>query len=465
MPESVLFAIVGGVVGLLTGALLGWIVAKLKAQGQTQLAEKKLLESQSQFDLRLLEEQKNKEALAEQYQQSQAIYQQLQQRFDTLQEQKQALETQQAVVASQLSQLQEIQKDWSLNQKSDFEAFMQKSLNEVQNKLKEEAVNDIAQRQKVFDEKLSLLVKPLSETVTNYQKDVQKYYATLDEQVKLNAEQLKQTAQAANKLSTALNSNQARGNWGEVELMRILELSGLKQGISYFSQEVLANNKKPDVRVLLPDNRNIFIDAKSLKLDLELLSEDEYATPEMQKAKQKKIATALDSAIKSLDGREYIEQLPKNQSASFIILFVPRESMLSEALAVDMKLFEKAYEKGIILSGPFNLLAMLKMIHHGWSMAKLSEDAEKILELGTALYKQAVTFATHFDQLGKDIDKLAKNHGEAFRAFVGNQGLVKKIHALEDYGLSQKATKPLPKDFYETKETVQTSETLPLLMR
>ena len=352
-----------------------------------------------------------------------------------------------ASIEAQLKTLKEQHQNWVQSLQTQwnqqFEAFMLKQVDTAKTSFKESAKIELLEKQSVFEERMKEMLKPITLTIESYKKDVQE----IDEQhirsTQTILNEMRRLGEINTRLSHSLSHNKGRGNWGEIELERLLEDSGLIEGVGYIKQPSFNGGKKrPDICIKLPDNRSIFIDSKALQVDFNESIEDE--SPEGIQERQKQFAKSLEMAIKNLSSKEYQAEL--ETSADFVVLYVPRESMLANAMTVNPNLFELAYRNNIILAGPYNVMGLLKLVYHGWRMAKLSEQAGNILKLGTELQQQGVIFADKLDKVGKNIDQLARNYHEALTSFDGKSGLTKKIKRLEEYGCH--SGKLMPEQLY-----------------
>lgn len=121
---------------------------------------------------------------------------------------------------------------------------------------------------------IGALLNPLGERINEFKNQVKEAYSnemrekmSLREQIKLLTEQNARISDEANNLAKALKGDvKKQGNWGEIILERVLEISGLHKGREYEREEVSKNadgsNSRPDVVVHLPDNKHIIIDSK-----------------------------------------------------------------------------------------------------------------------------------------------------------------------------------------------------------
>lgn len=310
-------------------------------------------------------------------------------------------------------------------------AFMVNNVDTV----KKDAEGEYQTKQQMLEEKVKLLLAPLQKMVVDYQQTV----AQVDKEHHTNKElidaELKRLIQSTTKLSAALTFNKGRGDWGELELRRLLEDSGMQEGISFQAQVVLENRKRPDFKILMPGDRVLFVDSKALQFDPQWFADDD-ASPESMVDRQKKYVTSLRQAVKGLADREYQNEL--KESAGFVVLYVPREAMLSNALMLDPGLFEEAYKQKVILAGPLNVMAILKAIEHSWVMAQQSQRALTILKETQNLYVKAASFVGNFNAIGKGLQQTVKAYHDTVTTFEGHGGLIGRLQKFEQMGYKHK---------------------------
>jgi DNA recombination protein RmuC len=295
-------------------------------------------------------------------------------------------------------------------------------------------------------QQLKQVVAPLSEKVTAFQSISEK---TLSDQGGLK-QQLDTLHAVTQRLGNALTHNKGRGNWGELELELLLQDSGLTEGHGYERQPHLPNGSRPDFKINLSDGRALFVDVKALQWDP---NADPVEAPEPSEDRlsllQKRHEQSLRSAIEELSRKAYPQAASKDlKDASdivpYVVLYVPRESMLALALESDPNLFQFAYKRNIMLAGPFNLMGLLRLIHHGWQVAKLSQEAKEIEKLGVAVHQKSALMFERFAAVGKTIETLNEKFNGAMITFQGRDSLLSKLKRIEALGC--KSDKTLPEE-------------------
>jgi DNA recombination protein RmuC len=217
-------------------------------------------------------------------------------------------------------------------------------------------------------------------------------------------------------LSTALRRPEVRGRWGEITLRRVVELAGLSEHCDFSEQEHIAvgerSSLRPDLLVRMPESRTIVIDAKT-PLDA-YLDASEAADDEGRRVALGRHAAQVEQRVRELGQKSYWEQF--EHSPEFAVLFLPGDQFLSAALAERPDLIESALKQRIIVTTPSTLMALLKVIAYGWRQNLVTENAREIRKLGEDLHKRLTTFVSHLQKVSRSLG----NAVDSFNASVGS---------------------------------------------
>lgn len=297
-------------------------------------------------------------------------------------------------------------------------------------KLQQQSIGDLEKRQQAIDS----LVKPLKESlekvdgkIVEIEKARASAYGQLSEQLKSLTTTQGQLQSEAAKLSTALRSTTTAGTWGELQLRRVIELSGMSSYCDFVEQES-SGAFRPDVLVRLPGGQQIVIDAKAPN---DAYREAANASDEKIRAeKLAEHAAKVRGHIDSLGAKNYWEQF--QPSPEFVVLFLPGDQFLSGALQSDPALLDRAIGKKVLLTTPASLIALLKAAAYGWRQESISKNAEEIAELGRQLYDRITNFADNLDKVGRGLETA----GKAYNAAVGSfeQTLLPGARKFEELG-------------------------------
>jgi DNA recombination protein RmuC len=255
------------------------------------------------------------------------------------------------------------------------------------------------------------MIKPLSETLKRYEEQIRvmeenrhKAYGSLEEQLRTLASTHESLQRETSNLVSALRKPQVRGRWGEMQLRRVAELSGMSMHCDFTEQHSVETDKgriRPDMVVHLPMGREIVVDSKvSLEAYLDAIAAQ---TDEEKKAKLERHAQQVRAHMTKLASKDYWSQF--RQSPEFVVLFIPGEAFLSPAVEIDNSLIEDGIEKRIIVATPTTLIALLRAIAYGWRQEQMTKNAQQISMLGKELYERMSTMARYFGELGAAIER------------------------------------------------------------
>ncbi|MEJ2695043.1 MAG: DNA recombination protein RmuC [Candidatus Sulfobium sp.] len=255
------------------------------------------------------------------------------------------------------------------------------------------------------------MIKPLFETLKRYEEQIRtmedsrhKAYGSLSEQLRTLASTHENLQRETSNLVSALRKPQVRGRWGEMQLRRVAELSGLSMHCDFSEQHSVDTEKgriRPDMIVHLPMERDIIVDSKvSLEAYLDAVS---ATTDEGKKTGMERHAQQVRTHMNKLGSKEYWSQF--KQSPEFVVLFIPGESFLSAALEVDNAILEDGIRKRVIIATPTTFIALLRAIAYGWRQERLTKNAQEISSLGRELYERIGTLTKYFAEMGGAIEK------------------------------------------------------------
>ena len=265
--------------------------------------------------------------------------------------------------------------------------------------------------------------------VESLEKQRAEQHAALAEQLRATALREQDLARSTASLEGALRSRSARGMWGEVELARVLEASGMMRHVDFSEQRTIgalvqrrggpagapgavgsvgsaagegaAGRSRPDVVVHLPGEGYLAVDAKAPMDSYLAATAVQGSDPEDEERRGQLLeahARALRGHVDQLAARRYDRAL--GDSPELVVLFVPAEAVLSAALEADPALLEHALGRGVALASPVSLLTLLRTCATAWARTAVNDDARELLELGRTLYERLGTVAGHLDALG-----------------------------------------------------------------
>ena len=422
------------IVALAIGIFIGKLLFSEKSQSEKAFMEEKLnaLKEQSQIE---------KAALDKQLQ-------------NTIQE-KENIRNEKESINIQLTKKEvDFENLWQRNkeQKEEVEQLQEKFTKEFENlanKILEEKSNKFTEQNK---ENMKNILSPLQEKIQLFEKRVDDthkesidYHAALRQQIlglsEMNAQMSKETLNLTKALK---GDSKMQGNWGELVLERVLEKSGLEKDREYYVQQSHTNGEGnrvfPDVVINLPDGKKMIVDSK-----VSLTAYEKYINEEDDSLKNGYLKEHVNSIKRHVEqlGEKNYHDLYQIESPDFVLLFIPMEPAFALALNEDTTLYNKAFEKNIVIVTPSTLLATLRTIDSMWANQKQQENAFEIARQAGALYDKFEGFVSDLIKIGKKIDESKVEYQGAMNKLVDGKGnLITSVEKLKKMGA--KAKKALP---------------------
>ena len=214
------------------------------------------------------------------------------------------------------------------------------------------------------------------------------------------------TFEETKKIAGALSNTQTRGKFGEAQLELLLQGAGLRESHEYSRQKSTTDSDSsgiPDITVKMPGGSSIFIDSK-FPFDRFI---EAFAT-EVQSERDEFLAQHTKDLLKHVEALAKRGYHKSQGSPDFVVLFVPFETLLSEALRMDPKLLEKAFKTGVTIATPTSMMALLRTIGFIFTRNKLAENADEIQKVASVFLKNITLLHTKIVAVGKAITSTAK---------------------------------------------------------
>lgn len=304
---------------------------------------------------------------------------------------------------------------------------------------------------------IGALLAPLQEKIRDFESTIASTYAsegreraTLAEQIRHLTELNQQITREASNLTTALKGqSKTQGDWGEMILEQILERSGLTKGTHYLIQESLqgqdGKTQRPDVIILMPDNKRLVVDSK-----VSLTAYTEYNKSEDAVAQKELLGQHVESIrrhIKMLSEKRY-QDIYGLQSVDFVLMFVPLEPAFALAVKNDLTLFTDAFDRNIVIVTTSTLLATLRTIGGMWRQENQSRNALEIARKSGELHDKFVAFLADLESVGNKLDAARDAHALAMSKLADGRGnIIRKASELKEMGA--RASKTLPPHLLE----------------
>jgi len=427
-------------------SLIGFFIAKLILRVKLEKEKTSLEKENSTLEERVVLLQQSKDIVENNFIEHQK-------EFKGLLQEKENLIIKNANLNSDIINLQEKLAD----NKTEVNKLQEKFKNDFEvlaNKILEDKSNKFTEQNK---ENLKTILSPLQEKIKTFEDKVEKthkesidYHAALRQQILGLKELNQQMSKDTLNLTKALKGDsKLQGNWGELVLERVLEKSGLEKDREYFIQQSFTNDEGkrvlPDVVIHLPDNKKMIVDSK-----VSLTAYEQYVNADDESLKEqylKNHVVSLKRHIEQLSEKKY-EDIYKIESPDFVLLFIPIEPAFAIALNADDQLYNKAFEKNIVIVTPTTLLATLRTIDSMWNNEKQQRNALEIARQAGALYDKFQGLLSDLIGIGKRIDDSKKEYSNAMnKLFEGRGNLITSVEKLKKMGA--KAKKSLPQNIID----------------
>lgn len=299
---------------------------------------------------------------------------------------------------------------------------------------------------------LKMQFETFSKEVSNLKETAQKDSTVLAERIRLLLEAQQKISQDAQNLAAALKGdNKMMGDWGEVILERVLEVSGLARDREFFVQEShgaaedAARTRRPDVIIQLPEDRFLIVDSK-----VSLKAYEDYYNAEDEGQQSVKLKAHLASIRAHMEGlaKKNYQGIHGDRSPDFVMMFVPIEPAFLLATGNDDTLWIDGWNKHVLLVSPNTLLFVLRTVEYLWRQERLGKNAVDIANRGALLYDKFVNFVGDLESIGDRLRQAQEGYDAAHKKLVSGKGsLIRQTEILKDLGV--KPTKVLPGNLLE----------------
>tara|TARA_R110002073_G_scaffold72537_1_gene177197 strand:- start:177434 stop:178756 length:1323 start_codon:yes stop_codon:yes gene_type:complete len=437
MQESFIYIIIF-IVAVILGVLIGMYINNLKSQANLNVLEER--DVQMQNSINSLQETVSK----------------TEKEREEIRREKDFLNTELTRRNSEFENLQQqnLKRDAQLKEqqeqlRKDFELLATTILEKNSSKITE-----------LNKENLKIILNPLQEKIKTFEKKVEDthkesidYHAALRQQIlglkDLNEQMSKETINLTKALK---GDSKMQGNWGELVLERVLEKSGLEKDREYFVQQSFNSEEGkrvlPDVVIHLPDNKKMIIDSK-----VSLTAYEQYVNSDDDKERERYLKDhliSLNKHVTQLSDKKY-EDIYEIESPDFVLLFIPIEPAFAIAINNDNQLYNKAFDKNIVIVTPSTLLATLRTIDTMWNNEKQQRNAIEIARQAGALYDKFEGFVIDLTKVGKKMDEAKDEYKGAMNKLVEGRGnLITSVEKIKKLGA--KAKKSLPQNIIDRAE-------------
>jgi DNA recombination protein RmuC len=285
-------------------------------------------------------------------------------------------------------------------------------------------------------------IKALAERIAKGQEKIEhevRKRGETDLQTRALIEQVGQTVGNLNAetagLKKALRQPQTRGQWGELQLRRCIEVAGMTEHVDFELQETLQTEDgrlRPDARFLLPEGRSFVADSK---VPLDAFLDAQEAEVEAERLVQlERHARQAREHVRSLSSKAYQAQFGAGEMPDLVVCFIPNEPALHAAFAADPTLFDYALERNVLVVGPTSLVGLLRTMELGWRQERMVAEAAAIAEAAATLHSRFAKFLKDFDTAGSRLESATKAYNSAVASMESR--LLPQLRKVEGLGIA-----------------------------
>jgi len=452
LPFLVIF-----IIALFLGIYLGRLLFSAKFQSEKVSLEERLNANTNQLQLQ-----------KEQFENEKRNFEKLLQLNNS---EKESIRTEKDSLAIQLSKKEvDFENLWERHkeQKGEITELQEKFTKEFENLANKILEEKSAKFTEQNSENMKNILLPLQDKIHVFEQKVDQthkesidYHAALRQQIiglsELNVQMSKETLNLTKALK---GESKMQGNWGELVLERVLEKSGLEKGREYEVQQSFTNTDGarvlPDVVINLPDGKKMIVDSKVSLVAYERWVNEESDILKIDFLKEHVIS--IKRHVEQLGNKNY-HDLYQIESPDFVLLFIPIEPAFAIALNEDSTLYNRAFDRNIVIVTPTTLLATLRTIDSMWSNQKQQENAFEIARQAGALYDKFEGFVTDLVKIGNKIKDTKTEYENAMNKLVDGKGnLISSVERLKKMGA--KAKKSLPENIIVRASNAEENQSL-----
>ena len=245
-------------------------------------------------------------------------------------------------------------------------------------------------------------------------------------------------------LVKALRQPKTRGEWGEVQLKRCVEIAGMTEHVDFEVQTTLHGEDgmlRPDAIVTLPAERKVVVDSKvPLDAYLEVLEAEDEST---RKGELLRHARQVRDHITKLASKRYQDQFDSGDTPDFVVCFMPSEAALHAAFEAEPSIYDYALEQKILIATPTTLVGLLRTVELGWRQERIAAEAQQIATAANELHGRVGVFLRHFSKAGRQLNSAVNAYNDAIGS--AESRILPQLRRFQELGAASDEELEVPK--------------------
>ncbi len=219
--------------------------------------------------------------------------------------------------------------------------------------------------------------------------------------------ELQQLSSGVTNLNKTLSNVKTRGNWGEVQLGRILEQTLARDQYEENIATKSGSSDRVEYAIKLPSEDGTAYLPIDAKFPVDIYNRIAEAAENCDEAAVKSARTELTNRIKQEAVTISDKYLDPPNTADYAIMYLPTEGLYAEVLRIDC-LSEYCQSRKVMIAGPTTIMALLNTISVGFRHMALNKKSEEIRRILEATKTQLEKLEKSADAAQKRIELASK---------------------------------------------------------
>lgn len=288
---------------------------------------------------------------------------------------------------------------------------------------------DLTNKQRVMEklvEQLKLEMDVHQKEIRKAETDRVKEFSAIVESLKQHQELTSELKHSTDVLAQVLSNNQKRGEWGERIIEDLMISNGLVEGVHFEKQKKLGSTTlRPDITILLPNNRVVPVDVKFPYSEMQKMSLAE--TKSQQKIHLKQFEQDLKNKVNKV--AEYIDA--EQDTMDYAIMFVPNEAVFSFINQNMPGIVDMAISKRVLLVSPFTFLIVARTVMESYRNFMIGDKLKEVVKYIDDFVVEWDKFKGGFEKYGRTLETLQKDYEDLTGTRV--RVMERKISKVQSY--------------------------------